>query len=103
VRERPMLSLEAAVHKMTGLTGSRLGLRDRGTLCEGHAADIVVFDAARIGDRASFDQPTEPAQGVVHVMVNGRFAVRNGAQQTERAGRRLTRLDSAHTRGRQSL
>lgn len=87
VRERGTLTLSAAVHKMSGLPASRVGLRDRGTLREGAAADIVVFDPARVADRATFESPFQYATGIEHVLVNGAFAVRDGAPDDSAGGR----------------
>ncbi|MFT7776846.1 N-acyl-D-amino-acid deacylase family protein [Roseateles sp.] len=89
-RERGLLSLEQAVHKMTGLTARRFGLPDRGQLREGAAADLVLFDAGRFGDRADYGAPCVPAAGLVAVWVNGELALDNG-QPLARAGRVLTR------------
>ncbi|HEY1131008.1 MAG TPA: D-aminoacylase [Roseateles sp.] len=89
-RERGLLTLEQAVHKMTGLTAQRFGLRDRGALREGAAADLVLFDAARFGDCADYGEPCVPAVGLVAVWVNGELALDDGLPLA-RAGRVLTR------------
>ena len=77
-RERNTITLEAAIHKMTGLTAKRMGLRDRGILAPGKAADIVLFDAAKIQDTATTAQPTSPPLGIPAVFVNGVPVVENG-------------------------
>ncbi len=71
VRERGILTMEQAIHKMTQLPAQRLGIEDRGVLREGLAADIVVFDPARIRDLATYTDPHHYSVGVVHVLVNG--------------------------------
>lgn len=89
-RERGLLTLEQAVHKMTGLTAQRFGLRDRGVLRAGAAGDLVLFDPARFADRADYAAPTLPAEGLEAVWVNGHLAWNQG-QLLARAGRVLAR------------
>ena len=81
--------LPAAIRSATGLPADILGLKDRGYLRVGFRADIVVFDADRIADRATFDAPFEHAVGIRHVFVNGAAAVRDGQPTGARAGRAL--------------
>ncbi|GAA0942706.1 D-aminoacylase [Actinocorallia libanotica] len=90
-RDRGLLTLPQAVHKMTGLPASRLGLTGRGTLAEGHAADLAVFEPGEITDRATYAEPLAYAEGVRHVVVNGRLALADGAVTGERPGRVLRR------------
>ncbi|MBM4193982.1 MAG: D-aminoacylase [Gemmatimonadetes bacterium] len=89
VRERKALTLEQAIHKMTALPASRMHLADRGRLAKGAAADVVVFDAARITDTATYEQPFSYPTGINAVVVNGRFAVREGQRGADRTGRGL--------------
>jgi dihydroorotase/N-acyl-D-amino-acid deacylase len=89
VREEQVLTLEAAVHKMTGVAAERMGLRDRGVLREGAFADITVFDPATVADRATFQNPHEPSVGIRYVLVNGRFTLDDGHLTGERPGRAL--------------
>ena len=89
VRERGVLTLEEAVRKMSGATAQRLGLQDRGLLREGFFADVAVFDAARIVDRATFEQPHQYAEGVAYVLVNGELVVDGGEHTAARPGRAL--------------
>ena len=91
VRNEHVFSLEQGVHKMTGMPAARLGLRDRGVLRAGAAADVVVFDAARIADRATFAVPHQYATGISEVLVNGVVAVDRGKFTDSRAGRVLRR------------
>ena len=88
-RGRGLFPLETAVHKMTGLTAGRFGLTDRGVLEPGRAADITIFDADRVLDQASFDEPATAAVGIETVLVNGRVAWRDGQVQAL-AGRLLS-------------
>ncbi len=84
-----MLTLEEAIRKMTATPAARVGLTDRGRVAPGMAADLVAFDPDRITDRATFQDPHRYAEGVAHVMVNGRFVLRDGARTGERPGRAL--------------
>ena len=89
VRERRLLSLPLAIHKMTGLPASRMGLSDRGHIRPGCAADLVLFDPATVRDRADFQDPHQYAAGIESVFVNGRPVVRNGQLTGERPGQVL--------------
>lgn len=75
VRERGILGLEDAVRKMTSAPAQRLELRDRGLLRKGTWADIVIFDPARVADRATFVDPHQYPEGIEWVLVNGRVVV----------------------------
>lgn len=91
VRRRRLLSLEEAVHKMTGLPAATFGLSDRGRIAVGAAADLVLFDAETIADRANFGQPPQPPVGIELVVVNGAIAFRQGRASGERRGQVLLR------------
>ncbi|WPB56650.1 D-aminoacylase [Xylophilus sp. GOD-11R] len=90
-REEKLFSLELAVHKMSGLTAQELGLPGRGLIAPGHAADLVMFDPATVGDRATFADPRALSAGIDRVWVNGRTAFADGAAQDVHAGRVLRR------------
>jgi N-acyl-D-aspartate/D-glutamate deacylase len=91
VRERGVLTLEEAVHKMTGQPAARLGLPGRGTLAVGQFADLVVFDPDRIRDRATFAEPHQLAEGIHAVFVNGQLVVKDGQVTGALPGRVLRR------------
>jgi N-acyl-D-amino-acid deacylase len=91
VRDEKVLTLEQAVHKMTGMPANRLGLRDRGVLRTGAYADVVVFDPARVADRATFDAPHQYPIGIEFVLVNGVVAVDGERFNGVRSGRVLRR------------
>ncbi|MFQ6394108.1 N-acyl-D-amino-acid deacylase family protein [Nocardia sp. KC 131] len=93
VRELGVLELEDCVHHLTGRPADRLRLSDRGLVFTGYAADLVLFDPATITDTATFDNPKQQARGIQHVLVNGEFAIENGAPTGKLAGRAL-RMDS---------
>jgi len=98
VRETQALTWEDAVRKMTGLPASLLGTIDRGFLALGMAADITVFDPATVIDHATYEEPAQYSEGIRHVLVNGRFALRDGAPTGERAGRTLIRASHMPSR-----
>lgn len=89
VREFGVMTLEEAIHKMTAAAANEILAFDRGRLAPGLAADIVVFDAERIRDRATFGQPTLPSEGVSLVVVNGEVVLEGGEQTNARPGRVL--------------
>ncbi|MEY9932840.1 N-acyl-D-amino-acid deacylase [Catenulispora sp. GP43] len=86
-REAGLFDVPEAVRKMTGATAARFGLADRGVLRDGAHADVVVFDAARVADRATFASPLEGPEGVRMVVVGGTVVVRDGALTAARPGR----------------
>jgi N-acyl-D-amino-acid deacylase len=91
VRRRGVLPLEEAVRKMTSLPASRMKLTDRGYVEPGFFADLVVFNPDQIVDVATFDEPHKFAAGIVHVVVNGKMAIRDGVQTEALAGSVLRR------------
>ena len=93
VRELKVLPLQNAIHKITQMPAERIGLSDRGRIAPGVVADIVVFDPARIVDRATFDNPHQYAEGVNHVFVAGVPVVLDGALTHARPGKVLRSSD----------
>ncbi len=93
VRKRHVVTLEDAIRKMTSLPAEHFRFERRGLIKEGYAADLVVFDAARVSDTATFDKPHAFATGVPWVVVNGVVVVNNGQQTTERPGHVLSLPD----------
>lgn len=91
VVEEKLLTLERAIHSMTGLPAGVFRLRDRGQIRAGAIADVVVFDLAKLRDRATYDQPHQLSEGMNHVLVNGSVAVADGQLTSERTGRVLRR------------
>lgn len=91
VRDNGVLTLELAVHKMTGLPAARLGLTGRGRIAEGNYADLVLFDPVRVRDRATFEAPHQYPEGIDYVIVNGVPVVDQGRFTGARAGRVLRR------------
>lgn len=78
VRDRAVMTLEQAVHRASGFSAARFGLTDRGVVRAGNAADLFVFDADTIGDRATYDNPHQLAAGVGSVFVGGVEVISNG-------------------------
>jgi N-acyl-D-amino-acid deacylase len=91
VREQKALTLEQAVHKMTGLPAQFLGLPDRGVLAPGKAADIVVFDPATVSDLSVYERPHQYAAGIRGVIVNGVLELDGDKHQGRKPGKVLTR------------
>ena len=91
VRERDVQPLEVAVARLSSVPAARLGLRDRGVVREGAMADLVVFDPTTVLDRATDTEPVRYPVGIDHVIVNGKVAIRDGAETGERPGRLLRR------------
>ncbi len=81
VRELKIVALEDAVRKMTSLPANTFGMRDRGQIREGFAADIVIFDEKTVSDKATFESPHQYAVGFLNVIVNGRL-VYDGTKMT---------------------
>ncbi len=89
VRELRLLTLEQAIHKMTGMPAARVGLKDRGQLRDGAFADITIFDPQTVIDRATFEAPNQHPEGIKYVIVNGQFSVDDGKRTPALAGRAL--------------
>ena len=91
VREEALVSLEEAVRSMTSAAAARLGLSDRGLVHDGYAADLVVFDPARVRSNATYDQPRQFPTGIEWVVVGGEVVVEAGEHTGARPGRVLRR------------
>jgi N-acyl-D-aspartate/D-glutamate deacylase len=90
-REGGLMSLEEAIHRMTGMAAEKFHLRDRGVVREGAFADLVIFDAKEILDTGTYADPRRYPAGISHVLVNGTAVVRDGAHRGSRPGRALRR------------
>jgi N-acyl-D-aspartate/D-glutamate deacylase len=89
VRDQKVLTLEDAVRKMTTQPAQVLGLRDRGQLREGFAADVVIFDPATVGETNSFEKPKSYSVGVPYTIVNGVVVIDGGEHTGARPGKPL--------------
>ncbi|MCK5265750.1 MAG: amidohydrolase family protein, partial [Candidatus Thorarchaeota archaeon] len=89
VREKKILTLENAIHKMTGFPAQRLGLEDRGVLHENTWADIVIFNPETIIDNATYLNPHQFPTGIPFVIVNGVVVIRDSVQGEELPGQVL--------------
>ncbi|PYS69340.1 MAG: hypothetical protein DMF69_17315 [Acidobacteria bacterium] len=89
VREQKLLSLESAIHKMSGGPAARVGLKDRGLLRAGMFADVVVFNPQTVIDRATFESPNQYPVGIEYVLVNGQVSVAKGGRTSALAGQVL--------------
>ena len=78
VKEKKLMSLEKMIHKMTGLTAEYAGIRDRGIIREGLAADLVLFDIDRLQDTATYQKPNSMTEGIDLVIVNGEIVYEEG-------------------------
>jgi dihydroorotase/N-acyl-D-amino-acid deacylase len=92
VRERNVITLPDAIRKFTALPAARVGLDDRGVVKAGMFADLTIFDAARVCDRATFAEPVQTSVGIRHVLVNGVPVLRNGVVTGAKPGRALRRM-----------
>ena len=89
VRERKALTLQEAINKMSALPASRIHLADRGRIAAGFAADIAVFDPARVADKATYEEPFQHPVGISAVLVNGVVALRDGQRGAQGTGKAL--------------
>ena len=90
-REKRLFSWETAVHKMTGMPAGKLGLKDRGVVKTGYAADLALFDPETVRDEATFPEPHRYPVGIPYVVVNGQVVVDGPRYNAVPAGRVLTR------------
>jgi N-acyl-D-amino-acid deacylase len=89
VRDENTFSLETAIYKMTKKSADVIGLKDRGLLKEGYAADIVIFDFEKIIDKGDYTNPIQFPEGIKHVIVNGELVIKNGEDTGNRSGKVL--------------
>jgi len=89
VRDEGLLTMELAIHKMTGAAAARLGLKQRGTIRDGAFADLVVFDPATIRSNATYEEPRRYPNGIDHVLVNGTLVVDGGTHTGATPGRAI--------------
>ncbi len=90
-REEGVLTMEEAVHRMTGMPAAKFGLVDRGAIREGAFADLVIFDPETVVDRGTYQDPRQYPVGMPHVFVNGTAVVRDGQHTGARPGRVVRR------------
>jgi N-acyl-D-amino-acid deacylase len=86
VRDEKIITLEQAIHKMTGLPASNLKIKKRVKLAAGYFADVVIFNPDEIQDHATFDNPLQYSTGMSHVFVNGVQVLRDGEHTGEKPG-----------------
>jgi N-acyl-D-amino-acid deacylase len=89
VRQRQVLSLEAAIRKMTALPAAHFKLGRRGLIKAGYAADLALFDPAAVRDEATFEEPRKLASGFRYVLVNGVPVIDDGTATGAAAGQVL--------------
>ena len=95
VREQPaVLTLEQAIHKMTGFPAQRMSMRDRGLVKEGLTADIVVFHPETVIDNATWEEPHQYPDGIPYVLVRGVPVIDEGRHTSARPGKVLRRGQS---------
>jgi len=95
VRKRGVLTLEDAIRRMTSLPARTFGFRDRGQIREGFAADLLLFDPARIQDKATYQQPHQYTEGIDFALVNGTLMVEDGKLTENRGGRVIRRWSAS--------
>ena len=83
------MPLESAIRSMTALPADKFGIKGRGRIVEGCIADLAVIDLAKIGDHATYQNPHQYSTGVVHLLVNGSAAIKDGEATGTRAGQSL--------------
>ena len=89
VRDRKVLTLEDAIRKQTSWPATRMRLAGRGSIKEGHWADVTIFDLATLDDKATFENALAAPTGIAYVLVNGTITLENGAHTQAKAGRVL--------------
>ncbi len=96
VREQEVMGFEEAVRRMTSLPAQKFGLKNRGLIREGFAADIVIFDPEKVNDKSTFDMPHQYSAGIPFVLVNGIPVVENGERTGQRSGMSLKKTGGDH-------
>jgi len=91
LREKHLLNLEEAVRKMTLLPAKTFGLTNKGCICKGYDADLVIFDPEKVGDRATYEDPTGLSVGVEKVIIGGELVYSQGEVVEKKAGRIVRR------------
>jgi N-acyl-D-aspartate/D-glutamate deacylase len=91
VREQHLLSLEDAIRKMTSLNADKVGLQDRGRIARNFNADITIFDPQTVIDKATYTEPFQYCEGIIHVIVNGTLVLEDGKHTGKRPGMALRR------------
>ena len=86
VRDEKVITLEEAIRKMTSANANKLRLYDRGLLRAGLAADVTIFDPAKVIDHSTYEKPHQYSTGIVHVFVNGVAVLRDGEHTSARPG-----------------
>ena len=94
VRERKIMPLHNAVHRMTGLSARNCKLKNRGLIKVNYFADITIFDPNEVIDKATYENPKQMAAGIVEVLVNGQVAWKDGQTSSIRSGKVLMRHDT---------
>ena len=98
-RDEKLFPLSTAVHKMTGMSAARFSLKERGLIKENYFADIVIFDADKINEAGTFQNPKQKAEGIEYVFVNGTLTYRDKQMTGHRAGRFLTKDNNTKNGG----
>jgi N-acyl-D-amino-acid deacylase len=96
VRDEKVISLEEAVRRMSSLPAQKFGLKDRGILREGFAADIVVFSEKDVQDISTYEQPHAYSKGFKYVIVNGALVVEDEKHLGTRSGKALRNGHNTH-------
>lgn len=92
VRDKGVTRLEEMIRRMTSLPAQKFGLRDRGLLREGMAADLVIFDEKKVNDQSTYEKPHQYSSGFRYVIVNGQVTVEDGKHLNVRAGKALRHI-----------
>jgi N-acyl-D-aspartate/D-glutamate deacylase len=89
VRQEKVITLEDAIRKMTSLPAQQLGLKNRGLIKEGFAADLVLFDSDKVIDKATYTNPHQFPEGIEYVIVNGKIVVQEGKHTGLKPGKAI--------------